>query len=104
MKRQLFEKQAYEASKLESQLRTQEIADINNVLDKTANRKTDVINEAKQVVVSSFYNLCKQVIVSSFCNISKQLVVSSVCNVSQLAVVFSFYNISKQVVVSSFCL
>ena len=52
MRRQLFEKQAYEASKLESQLRTQEIDDINNILDRTAQKKSDAINEAKQVSVA----------------------------------------------------
>lgn len=57
MRRQLFEKQAYEASKLESQLRSQEIDDINNIINRTADKKSDSINDAKQVgrVVFIFY-------------------------------------------------
>ncbi|XP_067940386.1 myosin-2 heavy chain-like [Watersipora subatra] len=50
MRRQLFEKQAYEASKLESHLRKQEIDDINSVLEKTADRKTTAINETKETL------------------------------------------------------
>ena len=52
MRRQLFEKQAYEASKLESQLRSQEIDDINSVLDKAADKKSAAIDEAKKVDLS----------------------------------------------------
>ena len=52
MRRQLFEKQAYEASKLESQLRSQEIDDINSVLDKSADKKSAAIDEAKKVDLS----------------------------------------------------
>lgn len=51
MKRQLFEKQAYEASKLESELRTQEIEDINAVIAKTADKKSSAITDAQEVCV-----------------------------------------------------
>lgn len=55
MSRQLFEKQAYEASKLESQLREQEIQDVNAILNKTNQKKQDAISQAQQVCMNLAY-------------------------------------------------
>ena len=49
MRRQLFEKQTYEASKLEAELRNQEITDINSVLERATQKKAQSIDEMKQV-------------------------------------------------------